>query len=101
VKVTGSFVKNLEKESGYLKFQKEVDREPQELLKSKQAGKDEQIHSVEVERETHLEENKQGNENLPPELNSLHQILKKYKVACLSRKWPNKAHVALCFFKNS
>jgi len=45
-------VEKLDKESGYLEFQKEVDRKRQELLKSKQAKKEEQIHSVEVGRDT-------------------------------------------------
>jgi len=33
-----------------------------------------------VERETPQTENKQGDENVPQELNALHQILKKHKV---------------------
>jgi len=40
VKVTSSFVEKLEKESGYLEFQQEVELKRQELLKSKQAGKE-------------------------------------------------------------
>jgi len=53
VKVTSSFVEKLEKEPEYLEFQQEVDRKRQELLKSKQVGKDEEIHSVEIEKEKH------------------------------------------------
>ena len=41
VKITHSFVEKLEKEPGYLEFQQEVELKRHELLKSKQAGKDE------------------------------------------------------------
>jgi len=41
VNVTSSFVKNLDKNPGYLEFQQEVELRRQELLKSKQAGEDE------------------------------------------------------------
>jgi len=80
VKVTSSFVEKLEKEPGYIEFQQEVDLKRQELLESKQVGKKEQIHSVEVERERLQSEDKQGDENVHPELNVLHEILKQYKV---------------------
>ena len=80
VKVTSSFVEKLEKEPGYLEFQQEVDLKWQELLKSKQAVKKEQIHSVEVEREKPQTQEEQEDSNVPPELNVLHQILEQYKV---------------------
>jgi len=67
VKVTSSFVEKLETDPEYLEFQQEVDLRQQELLKSKQAGKDDHIHSVEVERETPQTEDKKKDEDVPPE----------------------------------
>jgi uncharacterized glyoxalase superfamily protein PhnB len=89
VKVTSSFVEKLEKEPGYLEFQQEVDLKRQELQKSKQAGKEQQIHSVEVKREKLQTEDNQRDDNVPPEFNALHQILKQHKVTtvlCMKKK---------------
>jgi hypothetical protein len=73
VKVTSSFVEKLEKESGYI-FKR------QELLKSKQAGKEEHIHSVEVDKKRPQTEDKQKDEDVPPDYNALHYILKQCRV---------------------
>jgi len=80
VKVTSSFVEKLVKEPRYLIFQQEVDLKRQELLKSKQAGKEEQIHSVEMNKGKPQTKYKQKDENIPQEFNALHQILKQYQV---------------------
>jgi len=98
VKVTSSFVEKLEKEPGYLEFQ-QVDLRRQELLISIQAGKDEQIHSVELKRETHQTEDKQRDENVPPELNALHQILKKYKVIMPIKEMAKQSPCCIMFLQ--
>jgi len=57
--VTTAFVERLEKELEYLEFQHEMDLKGQELLKSKQVGKEKHIHLVEVTKEKpQTEENK-------------------------------------------
>ena len=92
-------MEKLDKESGYLEFQKEVDRKRQELLKSKHAGKNEQIHSIEVERKTSHIEDKQRDENVPLELNALHQILKKYKVVMPIKEMAEQIPCCIMFLK--
>jgi len=52
VKVSTSFVEKLEKELGYLEFQKGVDLKRQELQKSKPIRKEEHINVIEVGEDT-------------------------------------------------
>jgi len=43
---------------------------------------------VEVEKEISQAKNKKGDEDVPPELNALHQILKQYKVVVVRSAGP-------------
>ena len=99
VMVTSSFMEKLEKELGYLQFQQEVELRRQEFLKSKQGGKDEQIHLVEVNRETPQTEDHQKEENVPPELNVLHQILKQYKVIMPIKEMAKQSQCCIMFLQ--
>ena len=59
-------MEKLEKELGYLEFQQEIDLKRQELLKSKQAENDKEIHSVEVDVKEPQTRDKQEDKNIPP-----------------------------------
>jgi len=97
--VTTAFVERLQKESGYLAFQHEVDLKGQELLKSKQFGKDKQIHLVEVTKEKPQTKDNQEDANVRPEFNALHQILKQYKVNMLFKEMAEQSPCCIKFLQ--
>jgi len=78
--MTTSFGEKLQKEPGYLDFQKGVDLKRQELQKSKPTRKEEHINSIEVGEDTREAEIKQAKEEVAENFKELHQILEKYQV---------------------
>lgn len=97
--MTSSFVEKLEKESGYLEFQQEVDLKRQELLKSKQAEKQEQIHSAEVDKERPQREDKQKDGDMPPKYNTLQYILKQYRVTMPIKEMADQSRCCIKFLQ--